>query len=206
MPRKRTTANASRIPSAMTRLHIPAASSAWSLILQAGVFVACTVGTPLSTLLRKGLGLDEAQLRPIDALILDGMPVDDPENAVAPDGARLALAAGLPGIAGLAMKSGSAVRALRAGITHTHGLEANPRPGAILLSLYSLAIPILAGHFLQRGIMAKAAQVLRYARFAPGDHCLFGNAPLTVRDLPQVLSQMPGNGLLFLSVGKLCQK
>ena len=185
-------------------LHIPRAQSAWGLILQSGAVIACTVGIPLTALLRGELGLSEDHLKPVDVLLLDGMPVDDPEKAVVLDGARLALAAGLPGIAGLAMKSGSAVRALRSGITHTRGGEANPRPGTILLSLYSLVLPLLAGHFLQRGIMAEPAQVLRYARFAPEDRCLFDGAPITARNLPQTFAHMPGNALILLTIDELC--
>ena len=185
-------------------LHIPKAHSAWGLILQSGAVIACTVGVPLTTLLRSELGLSATQLRPVDVLLLNGMPVDDPDKAVVPDDARLALAAGLPGIAGLAMKSGSAVRALRSGITHTRGEEANPHPGAILLSLYSLVLPLLAGHFLQRGIMAGLAQILRYARFAPEDRCLFDGAPIPARNLPQTFAHMPGNALILLTIDELC--
>ncbi|MCL1939578.1 MAG: hypothetical protein FWG04_02825 [Desulfovibrionaceae bacterium] len=187
-------------------LHIAKASPAWGLILQSGAVISCSVGVPLTTLLYGELGLREEQLQPVDVLLLDGMPVDDPEKAVVPDGARLALAAGVPGIVGLAMKSGSAVRALRSGITHTGGEAVNPRPGTILLSLYSLAIPLLAGYFLRRGIMVEAAQVLRYARFAPEDRCLFDRAPITARNLPQAFAHMPGSAFLLLTIDELCRK
>lgn len=185
-------------------LRIQEAHPAWSLILQSGARIACTVGIPLAKLLRSGLGLCTEQLRPVDALLLDGMPVDEPETTIVPDGARVALAAGLPGIAGLAMKSGSAVKALRSGITHTRGGTPDPRPGAILLSLYSLVLPLLAGHFLQRGILVEAAQVLRYARFAPDDRCLLGKKALLARDLPQELPQAHPDAPVVLSVGILC--
>lgn len=186
-------------------LHIPEANPAWGLILQSGATVACTVGIPLAELLRGELGLDEKQLRPVDALLLDGMPVDEPETAVVPDRARVALAAGLPGIAGLAMKSGSAVRALRSGITRTGRETPDPRSGAILLSLYSLVLPLLAGHFLQRGVIVEAAQILRYARFAPDDRCLLGETTLLARDLPQEFALIPRNAHVRLTVGTLCQ-
>jgi len=186
-------------------LRIPKADPAWGLILQSGGVIPCTVGVPLTALLYGELGLSEEQLKPVDVLLLDGIAVDDPEKTIVPDGARLALAAGLPGIVGLAMKSGSAVGALRSGITHTRD-EVNPRPGTILLSLYSLVIPLLAGHFLWRGIMVEVAQVLRYARFAPEDHCLFDHAPITARNLPQALAHMPGSALLFLTIDELCRR
>jgi len=185
-------------------LRIPEANHAWGLILQSGATVTCTVGIALTTLLRDGLGLSEEQLKPVDALLLDGMPVDEPKNVVVPDGARLALAAGLPGIAGLAMKSGSAVKALRSDITHAGQEEPNPRPGTVFLSLYSLVLPLLAGHFLQRGIMVKAAQLLRYIRFAPDDQCLLDERALCAKDLLPLLAQAPPDALFLLTIDALC--
>jgi len=187
-------------------LRILEANPAWGLILQSGVTVACTVGVTLTTLLREGLGLSEEQLRPVDALLLDGMPVDEPKSVVVPDGARLALAAGLPGIAGLAMKSGSAVKALRSGITHTGLGEPDPRPGTIVLSLYSLVLPLLASHFLQRGIVVEAVQLLRYARFAPDDQCVLGKKALRVKDLLPLLAKTPSNARFLLTINALCHK
>jgi len=197
---------------------MPEASPTWGLILQSGVRVACTVGIPLHLLLRQELELTEDQLRPVDALILDGMPVDDPEKTIVPDGARLALAAGLPGIAGLAMKKGSAVRGLRSGITHASGGEAAPCPGTICLSLYSLVLPLLAGHFLHRGVIAQAAQILRYVRLAPHGPCLWGapdrhggqspsrsasqgapGTPMTTTDLARILAREPEGAPILLT-------
>lgn len=189
-----------------TAVHIPEANPAWGLIFQSGVTVACTVGIPLAPLLKKELGLSGEQLRPVDVFLLDGMPVDDPETCIVPHNARLALAAGLPGIAGLAMKQGSAVRALRAGITHAAGTVPDPRPGSILLSLYSLVLPLLAGHFLQRGVTVRAAQLLRYARFAPDDCCLLDANPIAARDLPLALAGMPEAATFLLTADRLCQK
>lgn len=189
------------MPGIAFSLHIPEASPAWGLILQSGAVVACTVGIPLNALLHEGLGLNEEQLRPVDALLLDGMPVDEPEKAIVPDGARLALAAGLPGIAGLAMKSGSAVRALRSGITHPGRKNPDPRPGTVLLSLYSLALPLLAEHFLSRGVVVDASQLIRYARFAPDDQCLLGGKALFAKNLQYELAQTPVGTSFLLTVG-----
>ncbi|MDR0239488.1 MAG: hypothetical protein LBI88_04555 [Deltaproteobacteria bacterium] len=191
----------------MIRLHIPEANLAWSLILQSGVRVACTVGIPLRLLLRQELELTEDQLRPVDVLILDGMPVDDQEKTIVSDRARLALAAGLPGIAGLAMKQGSAVRALRSGITHTPGGEATPCSGTICLSLYSLVLPLLAGHFLRRGFVVEVAQILRYARFAPENRCLIDNTPATHcgdgQSPPCSVSQSAGTPMIAADLARI---
>ena len=184
-------------------VHIPNANPAWRLLLQSGVGVACTVGIPFARLLRDELGLSDEQLRPVDALLLDGMPVDEPETAIVPDGARIALAAGLPGIAGLAMKSGSAVRALRSGITHTGGDAPRPRPGTILLSLYSLVLPLLGGHMLQRGVLVEPSQLVRYARFAPDDRAELNDGTgrvLSMPELEQTVAAWPENTMLRLTV------
>lgn len=189
-------------------LHIPDANPVWRLLLQSGVGVACTVGIPFMTLLRDELGLNNEQLRPVDALLLDGMPVDEPELAIVPDGARIALAAGLPGIAGLAMKSGSAVRALRSGITHSGGEAHRPRPGTILLSLYSLVLPLLGGHILQRGVLVEPSQLMRYARFAPDDHAAlsgYAGRALSMPELEQAVAAMPEKTVFLLTVA-LCHE
>lgn len=162
---------------------IDQAGAPWKLIMQSGVGLHRTIGLSMADFLRDQLELSQEQLALADALVLDGMPVDDPATAIVPDGARLALAAGLPGIAGLAMRSDSAVKVLRATITHLKQEEANPRPGHILLSLYSLVLPLLAGHFLSRGVLIKAAQFQRYARFSPDDFCLFESQSLKAADL-----------------------
>lgn len=193
-------------------LHLPNANPAWRLLLQSGVGIACTVGIPLASLLRDELGLSDDQLRPVDALLLNGMPVDEPETAIVPDGARVALAAGLPGIAGLAMKSGSAVRALRSGITHTGNEAPLPRPGTILLSLYSLVLPLLGGHVLRRGVLVKPSQLMRYARFAPDDQAELnghdnsaGERALSMPELGLAVAAMPEN-TVFLLTAALCHE
>jgi hypothetical protein len=163
--------------------------------MQSGVIIRCTVNISLEQLLRVELGLSKEQLNLVDTYLLDGMPVDNLENTLVPDAARLALAAGLPGIVGLSMKQGSAVRGLRSGITHrAFAKEENEEygktdtqkiegPGYITLSLYSLTLPQLAGHFLKRGVLTQRDQLLRYARFTPNDACLLNDEPMLIKDL-----------------------
>lgn len=172
-------------------LHIPQADPAWKLIMQSGVAIKCTVGIYFDLMLRREFGLSEKQLAPVDSFILDGMPVDKPEKTVVPNFSRLALAAGLPGIAGLSMKKGSAVRGLRSGITHTHIAVETPAPGEVTLSLYSLTLPRLAGHFLARGVLVEPEQIKRYSRFALKDNVLLDKTPLKAKELPQALAEFP---------------
>lgn len=160
------------------------AGSSWTLLMQSGVTVECRVGVTAAELLSGEFAVPAEILARIDAILVDGQPVDDLDRAIVPDGARLALAAGLPGIAGLAMKRGSAVRALRGGITHMgSGTVARPGPGRIVLSLYSLALQMLGAHFLRRGVLVAAGQFERYAGFAPDDVCRFAGETMPAGEL-----------------------
>lgn len=147
-------------------LYVPGAGEGLGLLLQAGALVDCRVWIPLSELLEKELAIDASSLAQIDVFFLDGKPVDDPENALVPDGSRLALAGGLPGIAGLAMRRGSALAGLRPGITFIQE-DAGPRepaPGRLEIALFSLALRLVSGHLLQRGILVNAGRLLPYLR------------------------------------------
>lgn len=185
----------------VVRIHIARACSGWGLVMQSGVRLACMVRTPLRDVLRQDFTLSPAQMKAIDVYMLDGKPVDDIATTLVPDGARLALAAGLPGVAGLAMKSGSPLRGMRPGITHL-GDEgaASPHPGHIFLALFSLALPLLAPTFLARGVGLSPGQFLRYARVCgDGGTCLFNGWELPVRELEPHLLALPENATVLLT-------
>ncbi len=186
-------------PAASRRLHLVSASSAWGLLFQSGVGISATVGLPAEKFLRQELGLNEAQLAGLDSVVLDGQPVDDPAAAVVTDGARLALAAGLPGIAGLALRSDSPLKALRARLGQSRTETAAPRPGRITLCLYSLAQGRLAGHFLRRGLWAGPDQLLRYGRFALSDAVRLDGRPLSVAELLAGMAGIPDPAEFFLT-------
>jgi hypothetical protein len=184
------------------RMAIESAAQGWGLVMQSGARVPCTVGIPLKTLLCEDFGLAPEQTGRIDVMLLDGRPVDAPEAAIVSHGARLALAAGLPGIAGLAMKSGSAVRGLRPGITFREvKVEANV-PGEVELALFSLALSMLAGHFLARGVILRAEQLARYARRSGDETCLYCGQKRSVAEVLEELARLPKDTRVFL-VAKL---
>lgn len=171
------------------RLHLAAASSAWGLLFQSGVEIQATVGLPVAEFLRRELELSEKRLAELDSVVLNGQPVDDPASAVVGDGARLALAAGLPGIAGLALRSDSPLKALRARLGENRTETAAPQPGRVTLCLYSLAQGRLAGHFLRRGLWVTPDQLRRYGRFALNDSVCLDGRTLPVAEL---LSELEG--------------
>lgn len=183
-------------------LRIERASPSWRLIMQSGVGIGCTVGITAEAFLAKEMGLSPEQIDGVEALFLDGTPVDDFATAIVPDGARVALAAGLPGIAGLAMKKDSGVKVLRATITHFEDREEDPRPGGVTLILYSLLIPALAGHFLGRGVVVTAGQLRRYAGFAPDDMCTLGARAMPVGALLDELPEDPGTTYALTAIVK----
>ncbi len=186
---------------AVRALHIPDAGSGWSLIMQSGAILPCMTGIPLERLLLKEFALPVAKLAKIDVLLLDGKPVDAPKTTLVPAHSRLALAAGLPGIAGLAMKSGSAVRGLRPGITHRQAEDAAPEPrrARIELALFSLALPLLAGHFLRRGVLVAAGRVLPYLRPAITQRCILDGRPVSREEAVAQLDALPENALVELT-------
>jgi 8-oxo-dGTP diphosphatase len=136
------------------------AGDAFNLLTQCGMGLACTTNIPLAQLLREEFEVPEGLLARVDVLLLNGKPVDSPDKAIVRDRARLALAAGLPGMAGLAMKSNSAVRGLRGGITYCEErVPDSAQAGRIEMVLYGLAQPLLAAHFLARGALLPAGKL-----------------------------------------------
>lgn len=191
-------ATAALAQQAVFRLDVTTSGTGWNLVMQSGVLVACTTGIPLMTLLRNELALPEEALAKIDVLLLDGKPVDRPQTTPVPPGARIALAAGLPGIAGLAMKSDSAVKGLRPGITHQNDSgDCAPAPGCVELALFSLALPLLAPHVLARGVLLRADRLANYLRPALQGDGLLDGAPLSVMEAKERLTAAPQASVLL---------
>ncbi len=183
-------------------LYIQKGASSWRLIMQSGVILPCMVNSPLSIILQKDLAIPEEKLRKLDVFLLDGQPVDDLEKTIVPRGSRLALAAGLPGIAGLAMKKNTVLRGLRPGITHQNTKAAGvPESGYIELALYSLALPLLAELFLKRGVVVSPLQVLRYTRLCnmQGEY-IWNGQEMSLQQVEGYLRGMDGNAEIVLSI------
>ena len=163
------------------QLHLPAPTPSLNLILQSGVLLPCRTGICLHTLFAHDLAVPAELLERITVFFLDGKPVDNLETAFAHEGCRIALAAGLPGAAGLAMRLGSPLAGLRPGITHldkTH--EAVKEHSYITLALFSLSMPMLAPHFLAQGVYVTPTQLAQYVSPESRAHCTFtANTDLT---------------------------
>jgi hypothetical protein len=168
--------------------------------MQSGVGLWARVGLTVADFLTQELGLSEEQQGQADVLMLDGMPVDDPATAIVPPNARLALAAGLPGIVGLSLKKDSAIKVLRATITHFEQDSPDPRPGRVTLCLYSLVLPLLAGHFLRRGVLISHQQFQRYAGRSPSDNCRLDGRVWPAAELARELAGAPPAEFLLTAV------
>ncbi len=123
------------------------------VLLSRGCFVRCTTGMSL-----RGLLLDQFRISPvylereIKIVFLDSSPVDDLDAAIVRDGARIALSAAMPGLAGAAMRR-DGLGWVRASITH-HETSAD-RPvaeGVMLLKLFNQVMEELGPGFLSRGV------------------------------------------------------
>lgn len=181
-------------------LTIERGNESWKLIMQSGVGFQCTVGTPVNEFLRREFDLSPEGLKSIEAVLIDGMTVDDPEVAILPDRCRLALAAGLPGAAGLAMRVNSGVKGLRSGITYLRDDKPDPRPGTITLLLYALVLPVIAGGVLRHGVLATIEQIRRYAQFAPGDRCRSARGVSTIGEWLAANATQPDSEVFELVV------
>lgn len=146
----------------------PEALAGLAPLAREGFGVVARPGRPLRETLTQDFGLcpDCVEER-IQTVFLDGSPVDDIDQDSAHSGCTLALAAAMPGVAGIAMRRGSPVGVFREGVTHhadtadmsnTAGAE-QTEPFALTLKLFnSVAVECLA-NVLAKGVEVRAARL-----------------------------------------------
>ncbi|MDR3640999.1 MAG: hypothetical protein P4L39_06720 [Humidesulfovibrio sp.] len=127
-----------------------------------GFGVLARPGRTLRETLTKDLGLcPECVEERIQTVFLDGSPVDDIDQDRAQPGCTLALAAAMPGVAGIAMRRGSPVGVFRESVTHHADARALDRaePFELTLKLFnSVAVECLA-NVLVHGVVVRAARL-----------------------------------------------
>jgi hypothetical protein len=142
-------------------------------LLQKGFELKVCLGTPISVLLRDGLGLTDEYIETrIQTVFLDGKPVDDIDGALIRDGATLALAPAMPGLMGAMLRRGGYYAPMRSGITHRG--DAAPQgtgQGRIVMKLFGMALRELGPKLLEHGIEVDAGDLAQIVREMPGD-CL----------------------------------
>jgi len=167
-----------------------------------GLGVEISAGRTVRQTLTGDLGFcPECVEERIQTVFLDGSPVDDIDQDAAAPGCTMALAAAMPGIAGMAMRRGSPVGVFREGVTH----HADPKALAadtqaprfrITLKLFNLVAVECLAWVLSCGAFVPAARLGEVLAADP--HALV-DAVYTLDDLRlsraeaiAALSAMPG--------------
>jgi phage tail protein X len=136
-------------------------------LLRSGVKVPVPGPMPVRALLCDVVGLNpEFVERRIATLFLNNHPVDDLDATLARPGDSLALAAAMPGIAGITMRRNSPVKALRADISCTPDADGN-RPaaaGPITLKLFNFIALEAGPGLLAQGVIAPAGRLAETLR------------------------------------------
>lgn len=175
-------------------IFFPHVTHGFGLLFQGGVRIYCCTNVVLSRIFEDGLRLSKEQIKKLDVFFLDGKPVDEPEKAIVPTGSRLALAAGLPGIAGLAMRSGSPLAGLRPGITYMEQQSGTITPdvdGWIDLALFSLALGRLDAHFCKLGFVVSADRLSPMLRPSLGQLAVIDGKETSLDECRRLVANLP---------------
>lgn len=138
-----------------------------SPLLRTGVGVAIPCALSVRSLLCDLLGLDPGFVEQrVATLFLNNSPVDDLDATLVSPGDTLALAAAMPGVAGMTMRRNSPIKTMRADITCARtAAEAGPDPaGTVTLKLFNFIALEAGPALLAQGVLAPApalAQALR---------------------------------------------
>ncbi len=144
------------------RLRISSAEkSRFSGIIQKGFGLNTLVGVSIKTFLCDFAGLDPRYIQErISTIFLDGMAVDNIEEAIISEGSILALSSAMPGLAGATLRRDGIYASLRESITYKekagNGLI---KEGLITLKLFNLLIDDIGPVFLQKGIVVKSREL-----------------------------------------------
>lgn len=168
------------------------ASSGLRLLLQQGVNLVVTVELPLREVLVNGVGLSPDFVeQEVETVFLDGHPVDDIDAQYVHDGARISLASGLPGAAGIAMRRNSPYAALRGAITAgASQAERPPCPGTVTVRLFGMVMQKAADALLARGVQTQATSVNQILPFIDEGAFWFDDTPISKADLVKTLDQL----------------
>jgi hypothetical protein len=136
-------------------------------LLRTGVGAPIPCALSVRSLLCDILGLDPQFVeRRVATLFLNNSPVDDLDATLVSPGDTLALAAAMPGVAGMTMRRNSPIKAMRAGITcaRTTADPGQVQAGTVTLKLFNFIALEAGPDLLDQGVLAPApalAQALR---------------------------------------------
>ncbi len=128
--------------------------SAFSLLLQQGVWLRAQVGCSVASLLTEQFGIAEDYIvERITTLFLDYKPIDDLETSYVKNGSTLALSSAMPGLVGTTMRRGSHLAAMRGDISCQTQQQVESGMGRIRIKLFNLVMTEQGGKFLSHGIV-----------------------------------------------------
>lgn len=130
------------------------------LFLQNGFFVKAEVGCTMEDFFLNQLNLSPEYVQTrIQGIFLDGKPADHIDTAIIRDGTRLTLSGTMPGLAGMALKSGP-LAVFRHGITHREtGDYTYSGDGYVQLKLLNLLMKDMGPELLRKGIYTYSAEL-----------------------------------------------
>jgi hypothetical protein len=144
------------------RLRISSAEkSRFSGIIQKGFGLNTLVGVSIKTFLCDFAGLDPRYIQErISTIFLDGMAVDNIEEAIILEGSTLALSSAMPGLAGATLRRDGIYASLRESITYKEkASNCRIKEGIITVKLFNLLIDDIGHVFLQKGIIVKSLEL-----------------------------------------------
>jgi hypothetical protein len=144
------------------RLRISSAEkSRFSGIIQKGFGLNTLVGVSIKTFLCDFAGLDPRYIQErISTIFLDGMAVDNIEEAIISEGSILALSSAMPGLAGATLRRDGIYASLRESITYKEkASNCRIKEGIITVKLFNLLIDDIGHVFLQKGIIVKSLEL-----------------------------------------------
>lgn len=134
--------------------------SAFSRLLQQGVWLRVKTGCSVASLLTEQFGIAEDYIvERITTLFLDYKPIDDLESVYVHDGSTLALSSAMPGLVGTTMRRGSHLAAMRGDISCQTGQQVESGMGRIRIKLFNLVMAELGATFLAHGVSLSNAEV-----------------------------------------------
>jgi len=146
-------------------------SSGFLFLLQNGILIKTKEGINLKDLLCKQLGLSPEYLdTQIQSILLNGKPVDSPDDATLEEGAVLALSSGMPGLVGATLRKKSLLASFRSNITHKEEKKTKSNKAAkIKLKLFNLVMKDWGPSLLKQGVWLEREALLDFLKERPAD-------------------------------------
>lgn len=179
----------------------------FALLLQTGVLVPASQGLNLQSFLCAVLGIDPEYLdQRVQTVFLNGLAVDDLGRAAVGPGARVALSAALPGLAGATMRRGGFYAGMRQGVTYVPaGVERPSGEFLVNIRFFNMVGAELCERLLARGVYVEAEALKAFLQRRPGSFLagmrLAGTAPGAASDASPVMDHLARlDGIILLNV------